>query len=103
VIVISKDLVRKYRLEQLVDQQLRDNEIRPSCLVFISKGRANETLESKDSGKIPAFRLIGISDNEYRTTRILPPMSLAKLEGKMHSGSSFLLQNVISTNGEIKF
>ncbi len=103
VIVISDDLVRKYRLEQLVDQQLRDNEIRPSCLVFISKGRANETLESKESGKIPAFRLIGISDNEYRTTRILPPMPLAKSEGKMHSGSSFLLQNVISTNGEVKF
>lgn len=103
VIVISEDLVRKYRLEQLVDQQLRDNEIRPSCLVFISKGRANETLESKESGKIPTFRLIGISDNEYRTTRILPPMPLAKLEGKIHSGSSFLLQNVISTNGEVKF
>ncbi|MEH7120487.1 Ger(x)C family spore germination protein [Neobacillus vireti] len=103
VIVISKNLVRKYRLEQLVDQPLRDNEIRPSCLVLISKGRANETLKSKDSGKIPALRLIGISDNEYRTTRILPPMSLAKLEGKMHSGSSFLLQNVIPTNGEIKF
>lgn len=103
VIVISKNLVRKYRLEQLVDQQLRDNEIRPSCLVFISKGRAIETLQSKDSGKIPAMRLIGISDNKYRTRRILSPMSLAKLEGKMHSGSSFLLQNVIPANGEIKF
>ncbi|QGQ45792.1 Ger(x)C family spore germination protein [Metabacillus sediminilitoris] len=103
VIVISEDLVRKYSLEQLLDQFLRDNEIRPSCLVVISKGRAIETLESNESGEIPAFRLIGISDNEDRTTRILPPMSLAKLEGKMQSGSSFLLQNVISTNGEVKF
>ncbi|WHX97984.1 Ger(x)C family spore germination protein [Neobacillus sp. DY30] len=103
VIVISEDLVRKYRLEQLVDEHLRDNEIRPSCLVFISKGLANEALESKEPGKIPAFRLIGISDNEYRTTRILPPMSLAKLGGKMDSGSSFLLQNVIPTNGEVNF
>lgn len=103
VIVISEDLVRKYSLEQLVDQFFRDNEVRPSCLVLISKGRANETLESKELGEIPAFRLIGISDNEDRTTRILPPMSLAKLEGKMQSGSSFLLQNVISTNGEVKF
>lgn len=102
-IVISEDLVRKYSLEQLLDQFLRDNGVRPSCLVFISKGRANETMESKESGEIPAFRLIGISDNEDQTTRILPPMSLAKLEGKMQSGSSFLLQNVISTNGEVKF
>jgi spore germination protein len=103
LIVINSNLVRKYSLEQLLDQFFRDNEVRPSCLVFISKGRANESLESKESGEIPAFRLIGISDNEYRTTRILPPMSLAKLEGKMQSGSSFLLQNVISTNGEVKF
>lgn len=103
VIVISEDLVRKYRLEQLLDQFLRDNEIRPSCLVFISKGQARETLESRETGEIPAFRLLGIAGNEYRTTRVLPSVSLAKLEGKMQSGSSFLLQNVISTNGEVKF
>ena len=103
VIVINSDLARNYSLEQLLDQFLRDNEIRPSCLVFISKEQASETLESKETGEIPAFRLIGIADNEYRTTRILPSISLAKLEGKMQSKSSFLLQNVISTNGEVKF
>ncbi|MGM0875149.1 MAG: Ger(x)C family spore germination protein [Bacillota bacterium] len=103
VIVISEGLVRKYSLEQLLDQFLRDNEIRPSCLVFISKGHASETLESKETGEIPAFRLLGIAGNEYRTTRILPSISLAKLEGKMQSGSSFLLQNMLSTNGEVKF
>ncbi|KEK22321.1 Ger(x)C family spore germination protein [Bacillus gaemokensis] len=103
VIVISENLVRTYSLEQLLEQYLRENESRLSCLVLISKGRASETLESKEIGEIPAFHLIGIGDNQYRTTRILPPVSLAKLEGKMQSGSSFLLQNVISTNGEIKF
>jgi spore germination protein len=103
VIVISEDLLKKYRLEQLLDQFLRDNEIRPSCLVFISKGQAINTLETKNTLEIPAFRLLGIVDNEYRTTRILPGLSLAKLEGKMKSGSSILLQNVLSANGEIKF
>lgn len=103
VIVINSDLARSYSLEQLLDQFLRDNEIRPSCLVFISKGQARETMESKEAGEIPAFRLLGIADNEYRTTRISPSISLAKLEGKMQSKSSFLLQNVISTNGEVKF
>ncbi|HWO96172.1 MAG TPA: Ger(x)C family spore germination protein [Bacillus sp. (in: firmicutes)] len=103
VIVIGEDLVRSYSLEPLLNQFLRDNEIRPSCLVFISKGRASKTLESKEAGEIPAFRLVGIADNEYRTSRILPPMSLAKLTSEMHSGSSFLLQNVVSANGEVKF
>ncbi|MCM3772851.1 MULTISPECIES: Ger(x)C family spore germination protein [Priestia] len=103
VMVISGALARAYSLEQLVDQNLRNNDFRPSCLVFISKGRASDTLESKTAGEIPAFHLYGMIDNTYRTTRILPPMPLIKLASKIQSGSSFLLQNVLSANGEIKF
>lgn len=103
VMVIGEDLARSYSLEQLVDQSLRDNDFRPSCLMFISKGRASDTLESKTAGEIPAFRLSAMVENAYRTTRILPPMPLIKLESKIQSRSSFLLQNVVSANGEIKF
>jgi spore germination protein len=103
VMVISEALARAYSLEQLVDQTLRDNDFRPSCLVFISKGRASDTLESKTAGEIPAFHLYGMIDNTYRTTRILPPMPLIKLASKIQTGSSFLMQNVLSANGEIKF
>lgn len=71
-------------------------------MILISKGLAKEVL-NQTKGEIPAFRLSGIADNRKRTTRILPPVSLAKLEGKMRSGSSFLLQNVISIKGETKF
>ncbi|MGW9019674.1 Ger(x)C family spore germination protein, partial [Priestia megaterium] len=59
VMVISEALARSFSLERLVDQNLRDNDFRPSCLVLISKGRASETLESKTAGEIPAFRLNG--------------------------------------------
>ncbi|MEB2294422.1 Ger(x)C family spore germination protein [Priestia megaterium] len=103
VMVIGEALARSYSLEQLVDQSLRDNDFRPSCLMFISKGRASDTLESKTAGEIPAFRLSAMVENAYRTTRILPPMALIKLESKIQSQSSFLLQNVVSANGEIKF
>ncbi|MDP1419220.1 Ger(x)C family spore germination protein [Peribacillus simplex] len=103
VIVISEKLAKSYDLEQLFDQDLRDNDFRPSCLVLISKGRASKTLETKTAGEIPAFRLVGIVENTFRTTRILPPMSLIKIESKLHSGSSFLLQNVLSVNGQVKF
>ena len=103
VMVIGEALARSYSLEQLVDQSLRDNDVRPSCLMFISKGRASDTLESKTAGEIPAFRLSAMVENAYRTTRILPPMPLIKLESKIQSRSSFLLQNVVSANGEIKF
>ncbi|QTL52765.1 Ger(x)C family spore germination protein [Priestia aryabhattai] len=103
VMVIGEALARSYSLEQLVDQSLRDNDFRPSCLMFISKGRASDTLESKTAGEIPAFHLSTMVENAYRTTRILPPMPLIKLESKIQSRSSFLLQNVVSANGEIKF
>ncbi|MFP3121929.1 Ger(x)C family spore germination protein [Ectobacillus funiculus] len=103
VIVISADLARTYSLHQLLDQYLRDNEIRLSCLVLISKGQASKTLTLKEVDEMPAFRLLEIVNNRSKTTRILPPMSLAKLVGKMQAGTSFLLQNVISANEEEKF
>lgn len=103
VIVISSELARKYKLEQLLDFFLRDNNIRPSCLVLISKGKASAVLESKEAGEIPAFHLTGMVDNQFRTLKILPYMSLALVESKIQSDSSFLLQNVISTKNEVKF
>ena len=87
VIVISANLARTYSLKKLLDLYLRDNEIRPSCLMLISKGQASKTLEMKEKGEIPALRLFGIVDNQYRTSRILPPVPLAKLPGKMKSES----------------
>lgn len=103
VIVVSESIARTYNLTQLLDVYIRDNEMRPSCFVMVSKGLASEALQSKESGEIPAFRLIEIEDNQYRSSRILPPMLLAKLPGKVKSGASFLLPNVISMNGEVKY
>ncbi|MFS0891761.1 Ger(x)C family spore germination protein [Peribacillus frigoritolerans] len=103
VIVIGEKLAKSYGLEQLLDLNFRDNDFRPSCIVLISNGRASNTLETKKAGEIPAFRLVGIVENTFRTTRILPPMSLIKIESKLNSESSFLLQNVLSVKGEVKF
>lgn len=103
IMVIGEDLARTMPLQQYLDFFIRDNAFRPSALVFISKGRASKTLELKDPLQIPSFNLLGITDNEDRTNRLLPPMPLIKLIGKMHSESSFLLQNVISADKETKF
>ncbi|MEH7544633.1 MULTISPECIES: Ger(x)C family spore germination protein [Bacillaceae] len=103
VIVIGEKLLRTYSLDRLLNEFLRDNEIRPSCLVIISKGRASKALELNNPGEVSAFSLVKTTESQSRTTRILPPMPLAKLTGKMQSESSFLLQNVVSANGEVKF
>ncbi|MCY8577970.1 Ger(x)C family spore germination protein [Bacillus haynesii] len=104
VIVIAADLLRPYSLKELLDQALRDNEIRLSTLVLVTRGRASDALELKDgTGKIPAFHLSRIIHNDFRAKKILPPVTLAKLPGMMNAGTSYLLQNIIGVNGEIKY
>lgn len=103
VVAMSEDVLRTYPIDKMLDQFFRDNEIRLSCLVLSAKGEAREALQLKESGEIPAFRLVGLGENEHKVSRILPPVTLAKLIGKLHSGSSFLLQNVVAANGAIKY
>ena len=103
VIVVSKDIAKKYGLKQLLDFILRDNDIRPNCLVLISHKRAVDLLTSRDPTRIPAFYLTGITNNSYISNKIIEPVSLSKLDAQMQSGSSFLLQNVLSYKGEDKF
>lgn len=103
VIVISKDISKKYGLDQLLDFVLRDNDIRPNCLVLVSHHRAVDVLTSRDPSRIPAFYLTEIPNNSSVSNKILDPVSLAKLNAQMQSGSSFLLQNVLNAEGEDKF
>ncbi len=103
VIVINEKLARKYRMNELLDFFLRDNDIRPSSHVLISKGSARSSMVAKDNKVIPSLRLMGLFDNRYRSLSILEPMTLSKLAGKMHGEQSYLLQNVIAADGEVKF
>ncbi|MFP3791634.1 Ger(x)C family spore germination protein [Bacillus subtilis] len=103
VVVMSEDVLHTFPIDEMLDQFFRDNEIRLSCLVLSAKGEARDALQLKEKGEIPAFRLIGLGENEHKVSRILPPMTLAKLIGKLHSGSSFLLQNVVAANGAVKY
>lgn len=103
IVVISGGLARANRLDDMLDFFYRDNDIRPSCFVVVSKGEARKTLETKVSGDIPAFRLVGMMDNRNRTMEVIPAVSLSKLQGYLQSGTSFILQNVLAAKGEIKF
>ncbi|MGV2787412.1 spore gernimation protein GerC, partial [Clostridium perfringens] len=83
VIVVSSDLAKRYSLEQIFDFILRDNDVRPSCLVVVSHRSALEALSSTEPGEIPALYLTGLVDNRYRSNKIIPPMSLIKLDSSM--------------------
>lgn len=102
VIVISEKLARSKNLAQLIDFFTRDNNFRPSVMLFVSKAKAKDVLENALPGQTPAFVLEGIYNNRDRNMGILEPVSLAKVVGPLLGKRSFLLQNVIPFEKETK-
>ena len=102
IVIIGQDLARKEPIREITDLYFRDIEIRGSTSIFISKGEAARTLESKDADVIPAIRLVEIAEQEL-TTRTLRHLSLMKIWGKSNSQTSFLLQLIDLKKGEIDF
>ncbi|WP_337099221.1 Ger(x)C family spore germination protein [Paenibacillus sp. YIM B09110] len=103
VIVVSTKLAQRQNMDQLMDFVLRDNDIRPSCRVFFSKGRAYDTFLSDQPEVVPSFRINSMTQNSYRTNKVMPEVNLTQLDGLIHSKQSFLLQNIFTSKGEIKF
>lgn len=103
VIVISADLLKKQSAEQLTDFLLRDNDIRPSCIVLVSEGEAMDVLAGTPNKEIPAVSLIGMSRNRSRTSKVMRPVTLARLDAMIHSRKSFVLQRLITAGKETLF
>ncbi|MFM9329968.1 Ger(x)C family spore germination protein [Paenibacillus mesotrionivorans] len=100
VIIISADLLRKQNIRQLLDFTLRDNDIRPSTMVYVSEGPAKDTLVSSQANEVPAFHIRGMLRNQSRTSKVLPQVTLSRLDGWTHAKKSFVLQNLVTANGE---
>ncbi|WP_379146417.1 Ger(x)C family spore germination protein [Paenibacillus sp. sgz500992] len=103
VIVIGEQLARSTKLSELIDFFSRDNDIRPSVLILVSKGKASDVLNNVLPGQTPAFVLEGIFGNRDRNLRIWEPVSIAKAAGPLHGKTTFMLQNVIAAKNEMKF
>lgn len=103
VIVVSTELLKRQEMNQLMDFVLRDNDIRPSTMVFLSQGRAEDTLISKEKNEIPAFHIRDMVHNQKRTSKVMDPVILSKMDALMYSKRSFALQNLVTANGEVEF
>ncbi|MNW40997.1 Spore germination protein B3 precursor [compost metagenome] len=103
VIIISTKLAQKQSMDQILDFVLRDNDIRPSCTVFLSEGKAMDVLEANRPGEVPAFRIRGMLRNHYRTSKVMKGVNLSQLDALMNSKRSFVLQNIISTKKDLEF
>jgi len=103
VIVISTELAEKVEIENLLDFMLRDNDIRPSCMIFLSRSKAEEALYSNQPDEIPAFHIVDMVRNKFRNNKIMKAMTLTTLDQYMHSKQSYMLQNIAATKGETEF
>ncbi|ASR49182.1 spore gernimation protein GerC [Paenibacillus kribbensis] len=103
VMVVSTELAKQQTMQQLMDFVLRDNDIRPSCMVFLSKGRAADTLVTKYKGEIPSIHILYMLRNHFRTSKVMRGVNLSELDGLMHSKKSYILQNIIDADGEFEF
>ncbi|OHR73834.1 hypothetical protein HMPREF3291_05500 [Bacillus sp. HMSC76G11] len=102
VVIISEDLARYNSIRQLIDLYYRDIDIRGNTLIFIANGRADETLDLQEPNIIPAFRILEIA-NQQLTTKVPKPTSLINILSKMEADSSFLIQRIVSAEGDVNF
>ena len=102
VIVVSAELLKQQPIGNVMDFLLRDNDIRPSTMVFVSQGSAKQTLESKLSNEVPSFHIMGMLRNRSRTSKVLEPVTLSRLDSLMYSEKSFVLQNVVTGGEEVE-
>lgn len=103
VMVVSTELAKQQTMQQLMDFVLRDNDIRPSCLVFLSKGRADSTLVTKYKEEVPSIHILYMLRNHFRTSKVMKGVNLSELDGLMHSKKSYILQNITESDGELEF
>ncbi|MEW9502427.1 Ger(x)C family spore germination protein [Jeotgalibacillus marinus] len=101
LIVIGSELAQQTSLQELVDYFIRDPGNRTSNLVMISDGVAGDVLESDHPTDIPSLLITGIVQTS-KSARILEPISLAKLLPKLNTNTSFLLQNIVKEEDEVK-
>lgn len=103
VLIVSTELARKQSIDKLTDFVLRDNDIRPSCILLLSRGPARNTLETAHPGETPAFRLRDMLRGRFRTGKIMKEVTLTELDEMLGSKQSFLLQEVAAGDNETKF
>ncbi|MEO3946760.1 Ger(x)C family spore germination protein [Gorillibacterium sp. CAU 1737] len=103
VIVLSTDLLKKYAIDQLLDFTLRDNDIRPSCLVFLARGQAAEAMTMNQPADVPSFHIKDMERNRFRNNKIMKGITLTNLNALMNTKQSYILQTIASVKGKDEF
>lgn len=102
LIIISREVAEKRSLREILDFFIREPEARMSMLVMITDGLAKDILAFMETDDIPSMHIYDITENFDKSNKLLERKSLAKINALMEAQSSFILQNVVQMDGELK-
>lgn len=102
LIIISREVAENRSIKEILDFFIREPEARMSMLVMITDGLAKDILGYMETDDIPSMHIYDISENLDKSNKLLERMSLAKVNALMEAQSSFILQNVVQTDGKLK-
>ncbi|PJN88750.1 Ger(x)C family spore germination protein [Bacillus sp. mrc49] len=101
ILLINEEVLREIRMEAIINQSIRDNNTRRSCFVFLTKRPTREILERADDGEIPSNVIYELKDNDKRTNKILPTLTLGQASSSLQSDGSFAIQAVDIKGGKL--
>ncbi|MGC5327865.1 Ger(x)C family spore germination protein [Brevibacillus sp. SYSU BS000544] len=104
VLVISEDVARKkYAFGDTLDFFIRDQEMRRSTKVLISKGNARSTIEiNPKNEKLPVMYIDSIVRNSKKSARMLKETRVGDVHEYLLSGESFVIPRIIADTKEVK-
>ncbi|MFK3936429.1 Ger(x)C family spore germination protein [Alkalihalobacillus sp. NPDC078783] len=101
ILLIQKEVLRKYSLDEVINQLVKDDKTRRSLYVFITDESIKEVFSTSDIDEIPSNQLYSLIENRSRSTKILPAVSLGKVSSNLQKNASFVLQDVQIINQQI--
>lgn len=101
ILLIHNSVLKKYTLDEVINQLVKDDKTRRSLYVFTTNESIKKIFSTTDSDEIPSNQLYSLIENRGRSTKILPAVSLGKVSSNLQKKASFVLQNVEVINNQV--
>ncbi|WYP28408.1 Ger(x)C family spore germination protein [Alkalihalobacillus sp. FSL W8-0930] len=101
ILLIRKEVLRKYSLDEVINQLVKDDKTRRSLYVFITDESIKDIFSTSDTDEIPSNQLYSLIENRSRSTKILPAVSLGKVSSNLQKNATFVLQDVQVINQQL--
>ncbi|MEK1828602.1 hypothetical protein AAAC51_04730 [Priestia megaterium] len=88
-LLIGEKASKTIPLDALINQFVRDNEIRRSSLAFVTKGDAKNVLTIQGMSVPPVNLIYELVYNKFKTNKILNPLTMGELSAKLKTDQSF--------------